>query len=225
MTPDNLLNNASELACSISQAAKQHQSISSLLDEIKDCAFIGNKDGELISANSTFDRVFGNGVATTGRDPRTFLHPETLSLWDAAHQMLQAGCAYILAEHSLNHVIAEEFSLRCCTAIYLIQDVSCPGIGSVGLSRVLGRIPRLRNATIESNWKNFQKLSTRSQECALHMVRGKSLREIAAELHISSRTLDSECKSILNVMAVSNSHELGRMMCRFQDTGFADFGF
>lgn len=225
MTSGDLLNSARDLAVSISQAAKRHRSISSKLDEIEDCAFIGNKDGKLISTNAAFDRVFGNGIATAGRDHRLFLHPVALSLWDATHQMFRVGCEFVLAEHALKQTDAEEVSLRCCTAIYFVHDASCPGIGSVGLSRVLGRIPRLRNATIESNWQNFQKLSHRNQECALLLARGKSHREIAAELHVSSRTLDSNCKYVFNVMAVSNSHELGRMMCRFQDTGLADFGF
>ena len=225
MTPGDLLNNARDLAVSISQAAKRHQSLSSMLDEIEDCAFIGNNYGKLISTNSNFDRVYGNGVATAGRDLRLFLHPEALSLWEATHQMFRVGCEFVLAEHALKQAVAEEVSLRCCTAIYFVHDASCPGIGSVGLSRVLGRIPRLRNATIESNWQNFRKLSLRNQECALLLVRGKSHRDIAAELRVSSRTLAAECKYVFNVMAVSNSHELGRMMCRFQDTGLADFGF
>ena len=126
MTPGDLLNKARDLAVSISQAAKRQQSIGSKLDEIEDCAFIGNKDGKLISTNTTFDRVFGNGIATAGRDQRLFLHPGALSLWDATHQMFRVGCEFVLAEHALKQDDAEEVLLRCCTAIYFVHDASCP---------------------------------------------------------------------------------------------------
>lgn len=60
----------------------------------------------------------------------------------------------------------------------------------------------------------LNRLSPREREVMQHLARGYAYKEIASELHISARTVESHASSVLRKLQLSNRHELTHWAAR-----------
>ncbi|WP_197356021.1 helix-turn-helix transcriptional regulator [Aureliella helgolandensis] len=221
-----------QLSKLVIEAGKRSESVAVVLETCEYCAYIKGPQGNLLAANSVYDRVFGNGRPVAGRSPEAFLDDSTLTISQASDQMIAGGCTLIVFDHVGNSATADgatrdgggQSRIQYRTIKKSLQGLGIPGFACLGVTRVIGTLPPARNTRLGAAWKMFCSFPKRTQQLAVMLARGESQRVISKKLSISTRTLASQRAHVLQSLGVVNTHELSRLLVRVQDAGYEDLG-
>ncbi len=103
-----------------------------------------------------------------------------------------------------------------------LRGMGVAGLACLGVTRSLGHVAR-RRFVISDQWRRFDALPERQKRTALLLAQGIAHRQIAEQLVVSRRTVESDCQKVLSALGVANTHQLAQRLIRFQDQGLADF--
>ena len=101
------------------------------------------------------------------------------------------------------------------------------GLAILGVSRFEGLV-QSKDLTPRLNWSDqievFSRLDPRDREICRQISLGITTREIAAQLKITPRSVESHKQKILEALSLPNTVEMIKLLVRFQEHGIADLG-
>lgn len=221
-----VLQKTDHLAASIKNALPSSSRLAQVLNSFEHPAFIKSSNGQLLLTNECYDSGFGNGQSVVGKNGKELLSDLAFRLSQESDRLILEGAQTVAFVHS--------FSLTNVTTLVNVVKYSLLGFDPPAFA-ILGVValkPGAKTTLLVRNnyislcriWTTFQKLERFDQECAKLLVTKTNIGEIAADLNVSTRTIEKHRILILQQLDLENVMQLGHCLCRLQDHGYCDFG-
>ena len=179
----------------------------------------------MLFANPAYDRLFGGGVLTVGREEDQFLRDDVQRIARRSHEQIIDGCTCVTVDYC--GMVGDNGGSRLKMVSLSLLGSGHPTMASLRVSHVASHFgPAMfrRAIAVRRRARRFESLESPLPEIARLVATGRSTREIADKLHLCRRTVRRHTSTILNRLDVGNVIELTLLLNHFQETGLGDFG-
>ena len=221
---DDFPSEALRFAAEVTQSIVENRSIHDALSTCDDAAYVKTSAGQVLATNAAYERLFAGPVSAVGRVGEDYLNKTILPVSKSSDDLILAGCRQVLFEHLGRDSQGRIVKLRTCK--YSLLGVGHPKFAILGLTRA-DEVEQSNGSGIISlseKYARFAALDARDRDIAVRLVRNQSVREIAAELGVSEKTIENRRKVIFEQMEEPSAVLLTKTLVRLQDRGFVDFG-
>lgn len=190
-----------------------------------DSVFIKATDGTILDCNEAYRKLFSHHVSPTGRLGSAYLDDSIVSASQLSDRLIVAGADDLMFTHPCRDTYGRAIVLRTYKSSLL--GLGHPRFAILGICRLMTvniSDRHLRLLPLHASWEEFSKLKPRDQQIAAALARGEKLKAIATELSVSEKTIENGRAKILGHLNLEQSADLIKLLVRFQDNGFADFG-
>lgn len=198
--------------------------VQSYLEQFEAPAYIKSADGQILAANGIYHKEFGQGGNAIGRFSADFLNSTIKVISEKSDAMVLAGCQKLDFWHLGMDCQGREVVFRTIKRSLLGHGNSRFAI--IGFSKVveIRRANAGASTGLYRHWTLFQQLESRDQRIAKLLAQGISTQEIAEDVGVSRKTIETRRANILETFAATNPYQLVSIMVRLQDAGYSDFG-
>lgn len=191
-----------------------------------DCAvYLKNRERVIVYSNEAHRNMFSVDHRTVGLAPENFLDTSNIGVSKHSDMMLMSGAKQIDFEHVGRAADGLYYLIRTHKRSLLHMNIR--GLAILGVSRFEGLVES-KDLTPRLNWSDqievFSRLDPRDREICRQISLGITTREIAAQLKITPRSVESRKQKILEALSLPNTVEMIKLLVRFQEHGIADLG-
>ncbi|GAB5405431.1 MAG: hypothetical protein Aurels2KO_36620 [Aureliella sp.] len=204
-------------------AAKTSAEAQETLETAECCAFVKSSDGEVLMANSVYERTF-SGRITVGRKAESFLEERIATVARHSDQLVLCGSETTLFSHHGQDAQGREIHMH--TVKKSLLGSNQPRAAILGLSALQPATNQTstRLFKLSQYWEIFKALPERDREIAIALCKGERSRSLSNLHGVTEKTIDNRRTSVLSELQLDNVMELARLLTRLQDNGYCDFG-
>lgn len=196
-----------------------------IVERYQDAVYVKAADGQLVLTNRSYEEIFAGPVSALGRFGKDFLDATLKPASRCSDQLIISGCTQVEFEHYGRDANGRSLVFR--TLKRSLLGAGHPKMAILGVTRILEvtEDERLQQIlSLSKYWYLFSRLHARDREVAGAISRGEKIKTIAARLDLSEKTIENRRAAILAKLSLETPLDLVKLLVRFQDNGFADFG-
>ncbi len=197
-----------------------------ILDQSEHCVYLKSADGQVLLANSNYDKCFCRGQSAVGRYGHSYLDEMIGPVSQQSDALILSGCSFIQLNHVGRDGEGQDVQLQTVKLSLLGEGHAKAAI--LGLTKVMhvgNDEQTLRIVSLAHSWRTFQSLDERDRQIAVEIAHGAKAKGLALKFTVTEKTIDNRRAKLLEALGLKNPMELARLLVRLQDNGFNDFGF
>lgn len=187
------------------------------------CAFVKSSDGEVLIANSVYERTFSGSIAG-GRKADSFLDERIATVARHSDQLILSGCETALFSHHGRDAQGRELHLYSVKKSLLGSSQPRAAILGLTVLQPANTEGASRLFKLTQHWEVFKALPERDREIAIALCKGERSRTLSMKHNVTEKTIDNRRTSVLTELELDNVMDLARLLTRLQDNGYCDFG-
>ncbi|GAA4455387.1 helix-turn-helix transcriptional regulator [Novipirellula rosea] len=215
-----------QLVKDIVGAIRSRNPLNTLIDSWHDPIYIKSADGQMLVANKAYEHTFAGDVSSVGRFSSDYLNETIKPVSASSDALIMQGCTSVDFEHLGRDQHGRMLLLRTIKRSLLGSGHTRAAI--LGVTRIVEvqteNPGALRLLDLARVWEQFVRLDDREKKVAVLVAKGESVKDMAKILDVSDKTIENRRNSGMRKLGVENQAGLIRLMVRFQDNGFHDFG-
>jgi DNA-binding CsgD family transcriptional regulator len=184
-----------------------------------------NRDRVIVYSNESHRNTFSPDQRTIGLTSDSFLDSSNVGVSKHSDLLLLNGAEQLSFQHMGRG--ADGLCYLIETHKRNLLNWKIRGLAILVVART-GAIVESKDLKARLNWSDqveiFNKLDSRDREICRQVSMGVTTREIAAQLKITPRSVESHKQKILEALVLPNTIEMIKLLVRFQEHGIADLG-
>jgi DNA-binding CsgD family transcriptional regulator len=219
------ISNCRTLHAEVRRHIAQHTPVQESIENFDSSVFIKAADGRLVLTNTRYEELFTDGQSSVGRFAEAFLDKTIVSVSRSSDDLIIAGCNELYLVHSGLDARGRVLKMETFKGSLLGAGHSHWAIlGITKLLEVTDEASQLKLFPLSRSWRLFSAMKDRERQTAILIAQGTRVKDIAANLGVSEKTVDNTRASVLEKLSLEHPADLIKLMVRIQDSGFADFG-
>ncbi len=207
-------------------AIRTRESIASLIDPWHDPIYLKTADGQMLLTNTAYEHTFAGDANSVGRFHSDFLNETIKPIASSSDAMILHGCISVEFDHAGRDQHGRLLMFRSIKKSLL--GSGHPRAAILGVSRIIqvqSENPGAqRLLDLARVWEIFTTLDLREKKVAVLVAKGESVKDMALILDVSDKTIENRRNAAMKKLGIDSQAALIRLMVRFQDNGFQDFG-
>ncbi|WP_157593938.1 helix-turn-helix transcriptional regulator [Rubripirellula obstinata] len=219
------ISNSRELHRDVLQHIADHSSAKELVEPFCHAVYVKAADGRILLTNRLYEELFAGDRSSVGRLCEAFLDQSILTASRASDDLILAGCSELFFSHAGRDAQGRAVKLETFKGSLLgAGHPNWAILGITSLLEITEEESQLRLQPLSQSWRLLSEMKNREQQTAVLIAKGTRVKEIAAILGVSEKTVDNTRANVLEKLSLDQPADLIKLMVRIQDNGFADFG-
>ena len=219
-------NEVDELRETLKSAWRNIDPVEPIINAWPDPIYIKSADAQILFANSVYEHTFAGTASSVGRFSADYLNDTIKPVSRRSDALMIAGCTFLEFRHPGRDQDGRSLLLRSIKRSLLGCGHTRAAV--LGVTRIVEVTsedsPVMKMLDLSAAWERFSKLDQKEIDVATLVSKGESVKHMAKLLGVSDKTVENRRNAAMRAVGANTQADLIRLMVRFQDNGFGDFG-